>query len=106
VARDPNPLEDILRFHTEKFRNAPGAAGIARLARTAARIPAALLDDLATLDHRLDDVQLVGNDVSIHVIEVGFCDARYADAVELASARRARLRRYVREPSEARCRAG
>jgi hypothetical protein len=89
VADDPNPLEDILRFHAEKFRGAPYAARVARLARTAARIPASLLDDLAALILQLDDVQLVGNDVAFQLVEVGFCDARNADAVEFASALRA-----------------
>ena len=50
---------------------------------------------------QLDDVQLVGNDIAIHLIEVGFCDARYADAVEFASALKSRLRRYVRLPEVA-----
>src|SRR6516165_7026397 len=96
VADDTNPLEEIFRFHAEKFRAAPGAARVARLAKTAARIPEPLLYDLATLITQLDDVQLVGNDIAIHLIEVGFCDARYADAVEFASALKSRLRRYVR----------
>src|SRR6516165_9924591 len=77
MADDPNPLEEILRFHAEKFRGSPYAGRVARLARTAKRIPAPLLDDLATLITQLDDVQLVGNDLTIHLIEVGFCDARY-----------------------------
>ena len=101
MADDPNPLEEILRFHAEKFRGSPYAGRVARLARTAKRIPAPLLDDLATLITQLDDVQLVGNDLTIHLIEVGFCDARYADAVEFASALRARLRRYVFLPEVA-----
>jgi hypothetical protein len=101
VAGDPNPLENILRFHAEKFRDAPGAARVARLAKSARSIPGPLLDDLATLIAQLDDVQLVGNDMAIHLIEVGFCEARYADAVEFASALRSRLRRYVRLPEVA-----
>ena len=83
------------------FRDARGAARVARLAKTAARIPEPLLYDLATLITQLDDVQLVGNDMAIHLIEVGFCEARYADAVEFASALRSRLRRYVRSPQMA-----
>jgi len=50
---------------------------------------------------QLDDVQLVGNDIAIHLIEVGFCDARYADAIDFASALRSRLRRYVHLPEVA-----
>jgi hypothetical protein len=101
VADDPNPLEDILRFHAEKFRDAPGAARVARLARTAARIPEPLLDDLATLITQLDDVQLVGGDIALHLIEVGFCNARYTDAIDFASVLRSRLQRYVRLPEMA-----
>jgi hypothetical protein len=98
VADDPNPLEDIFRFHAGKFRNAPGAARVARLAKTAKPIPAQLLDDLSALVIQLDDTELVGGDIAIHLIEVGFCGARYANAVEFASALRTRLRRYVRSP--------
>jgi hypothetical protein len=97
VADDPNPLEDILRFHAEKFRDAPGAARIARLARTAKCIPESLLADLMALVAQLDDVQLVGGDIALHLIEVGFCDVRYSDAVDFASALRTRLQRYVHD---------
>jgi hypothetical protein len=84
----------------EKLRHAPYASRVARLAKTAKRIPAPLLDDLETLIAQLD-VQLVGNDMAIHLIEVAHCDARYADATELASALRSRLRRYARLPEVA-----
>jgi hypothetical protein len=43
-------------------------------------------------------VQLVGDDIAISLIEVGFCDLRFADAVEFAAALRTRLQRYIREP--------
>jgi hypothetical protein len=98
VADDTNPLEDIFRFHAEKFRNAPGAARVARLARTAKRIPASLLDDLAELVVQLDDTELVGGDIAIHLVEIGYCNARHHDAIDFASALRSRLRRYVRSP--------
>jgi hypothetical protein len=101
VTDDPNPLENILRDHAARFRGAPYASRVARLAKTAKRIPAPLLDDLATLITQLDDVELVGNDVALHVVEVAYCDARYADAVEFVSALRSRLRRYVRSPQVA-----
>jgi hypothetical protein len=83
------------------FRDAPGAARVARLARTAARIPAPLLDDLATLVIQLDDTELVGGDIAIHLVEVGYCNARYHDAIDFASALRLRLRRYIRSPQVA-----
>jgi hypothetical protein len=40
----------------------------------------------ARASERLDDVQLVGDDIAIHLIEVGYCDARYANATAFASA--------------------
>jgi hypothetical protein len=95
---DPNPLEDLLRFHAEKFRNAPGALHLARLARTAKRIPGPLLDDLASLILRLDDVPLVGNDIFVHLLEISHCDGRCADATEFATALKMRLQRYVDDP--------
>jgi hypothetical protein len=67
----------------------------------AARIPAPLLDDLAGLVVQLDDAELVGGDIAIHLVEVGYCDARYADANDFASALRVRLQRYVRSPEVA-----
>jgi hypothetical protein len=101
VADDPNPLEDIFRLHAERFRDAPGAARVARLARTARRIPASLLDDLAALVIQLDDTELVGGDIAIHLVEIGYCNARYHDAIDFASALRTRLQRYVRNPEVA-----
>ena len=55
-----------------------------------------MLDDLAALVIQLDDTELVGGDIAIHLVEVAYCDVRYADAIDFASALRARLRRYVR----------
>jgi hypothetical protein len=77
VADDRNPLEDILRFHAEKFRDAAG-----RCPRRAARQdgeahPWPLLADLEALIAQLDDVQLVGNDIALHLVDVSYCDARY-----------------------------
>ena len=43
-------------------------------------------------------MQLVGADIAVHLIDVGYCDARYADVVEFATALKMRLRRYVDEP--------
>jgi hypothetical protein len=83
------------------LRDAPGAARVARLAKTAKRIPARLLDDLAALVIQLDDTELVGGDIAIHLVEVGYCDARYAGAVHFASALKTRLQRYIRDPEVA-----
>jgi len=60
-----------------------------------------LLDDLAALVIQLDDTELVGGDIAIHLVEIGYCNARYRDAIDFASALRARLRRYVRLPEVA-----
>ena len=80
----------------------PALPGMSGLARTAKRIPGPVLDDLTALVLQLNDAQLVGDDIALHLIDVGFCDARYADAVEFVSALRMRLQRYVREPRVAR----
>jgi hypothetical protein len=99
---EPNQFEMIFAHYAEQLRDAPGAARLARLARTAKRIPGPVLDDLTALVLQLNDAQLVGDDIALHLIDVGFCDARYADAVEFVSALRMRLQRYVREPRVAR----
>jgi hypothetical protein len=65
------------------------------------RVPEPLLADLTALVVQLDDVQLVGDDIGLHLIEVGFCDARYADAVHFVSALGKRLQRYVDNPRSA-----
>jgi hypothetical protein len=49
VSDEPNPFETIFNHYAERLRDAPGAAGLARLARTAKFIPDALLAHLATL---------------------------------------------------------
>jgi len=91
----------MLASMTPFFRDAPGAARVARLARTAACIPEPLLDDLEALVIQLNDTELVGGDIAIHLVEIGYCNARYHDAVAFASALRSRLRRYVRSPGVA-----
>ena len=45
---------------------------------------------------QLLDTELVGGDIAIHLIEIGYCNARYHDAIDFASALRLRLRRYIR----------
>jgi hypothetical protein len=58
------------------------------------------MDDLTALIAQLN-VQLVGDDIddiALHLIEVGFCNARYSSAVDFVSALRTRLHRYVFEP--------
>ena len=39
--------------------------------------------------------------IGLHLVEVGFCDARYADAVHFVSALGKRLQRYVDNPRSA-----
>jgi len=93
-----NPLEEIFRRFAERHCNAPGAARLARLAKTAKRIPEPVIAELAALVMQLDDVPLVGDDFALHLIEVGFCDVRYSDATAFASALTARLHRYAADP--------
>jgi hypothetical protein len=47
---------------------------------------------------QVDDVQLVGADIAVHLIDVGYCDARYAGAVHFVTALKKRPQRYVDEP--------
>ncbi|WP_024506587.1 hypothetical protein [Bradyrhizobium sp. ARR65] len=54
-----------------RLRDAPGAARLAHLARTAKRIPEPVLADLAALIAQLDHVQLVGFDVVGRQTNVG-----------------------------------
>jgi hypothetical protein len=95
---EPNPFQSIFVHFAEQLRDAPGAARLARLARTAKRVPGPVLDDLTALVLQLNDPQLAGDDIALHLIDVAFCDARYVDAVEFVCELRARLKRYVREP--------
>jgi hypothetical protein len=95
-----NPLETIIAEYAAKFDDAPGASRLAKLARTAKRIPAPLLDDLAALIARLD-VPLVGDDISIHLIDVAYCDVRYSDATAFATEFKRRLQDYIGDPSVA-----
>jgi hypothetical protein len=101
VADEPNPFEKMFTHFAERLRDAPGAARLARLAKTARRIPEPLLADLTALVVQLDDVQLVGDDIGLHLIDVGYCDARCANAVDFVSALKARLERYVDNPRTA-----
>ena len=35
---------------------------------------------------QLDDTELVGGDIAIHLVEIGYCNARYHDAIDFVSA--------------------
>jgi hypothetical protein len=98
VPDDPNPFEQIFTHFADRLGDAPGAARLARLAQTAKRIPEPLLEHLAELIVRLDDVQLIGNGIFLNLIEVSHCDARYTDATAFASALAERLQRYLDKP--------
>jgi hypothetical protein len=95
-------LELILACFAERLNDAPGASRLARLAKTAGRIPEPLLADLETLIIQLGDVPLVGDDIAAHLLEVSHCDARWADATEFATALKIRLQRYASDPLAAR----
>jgi hypothetical protein len=101
VADGPNPIEKIISHFAEQLRDAPGAARLRRLAKSARRIAGPVLDDLAALITQLNDAQLVGDDIAVHLIEVGYCDAKYSDATEFTCAVRSRLKRYFRDPRAA-----
>ena len=47
------------------------------------------------------DVELVGADIALHLIDVGYCDARYAGAVGFASRLKKRLQSYIDDPDAA-----
>lgn len=86
VVRDKNPIEAICGHYAAMLTDAPGAARLARLARTAKRLPDALLARLTELVEQIDDAQFIGNDIAVHLFEVSHCDAKYADATHLANA--------------------
>ena len=98
VADEPNEFAQIIGHFADSLGDAPGAARLARLTRTARLIPEPLLEHLAELVVKLDDVPLVGDDIFIHLIEVSHCDARYANATAFASALGKRLQRYIDNP--------
>lgn len=101
VVTEANPIEKIFTHFAERLRDAPGAARLARLVRTATHVPEPLLDDPDKLIVQLDDVQLVGDDIALSLIDVGFCGVKYADATAFASALEKRLRRYLDDPRAA-----
>lgn len=47
---------------------------------------------------RLDDVQLVGDDVAAHIFEISHCDARCINATAFAIALGKRLQHYLDNP--------
>jgi hypothetical protein len=101
-----NILDRILKLFAEQLSDAPGALRLARLARTAKKIPEPLLADIEELVLQVDDPQFVGDDVAVHILDIGFCDARCANATEFATALKTRLQRYASDPrvaSNARC---
>lgn len=101
MSDDLNAFQQIFDHYAEVFHDAPGARKLERLAKTAGRIPEPLLDDLAASVVKLDDVQLVGSDIHLALIDVGYCEARYHDATMFASGLRRRLESYVDKPDEA-----
>jgi hypothetical protein len=98
VRDDQNQLEQIFTRYSDWLSGAPGAARLASLAKSSRFIDHGLLAHLAELIERLDDVQLTGDDIAIHLIEVGYCGARCASATAFASALAARLQRYIDNP--------
>lgn len=96
-----NQFEEIFALYARRMHDAPGAARLARLSQTAARVPAALLNTVAELLLRLDDPELAGNDIATHLVEIGYCDQRCAGATEFLTALAKRLRSYIDNPAAA-----
>ena len=66
------------------------------------RIPGTLLDDVTALIAQLDDIELVGSDIALHLIDTAYCDARYTCATGFVSAlEKRRLQNYVDDPRAA-----
>ena len=93
VRDDPNPFEQIFNHYADRLSDASGAAPACSFGRSAKRIREALLEDVAVLILRLDDVQLVGGDVAVHLFEIAYCHLHHAGAVRFVSALRERLQR-------------
>jgi hypothetical protein len=96
-----NPFEKIVSHYAERLAEAPGAARLARLARSARRAPEPLLDDVTALILQVDDVELVGADISLHLFDLAYSDAKCVGAVHFLAALRMRLQRYVDDPRAA-----
>jgi hypothetical protein len=97
-----NAFQQICDHYAEVLHDAPGARKLERLAKTAGRIPDPLLDEVASLILELNDTALVGNDISFHLLDAAFCEARYADATQFVSQLKRRLERYIDDPVEER----
>jgi hypothetical protein len=112
VDKFSGPLKDMNKSLRELSRVAKGshetgataarehAKAMRELAETIKRIPEPLMADLAALVEQLD-VALVGDDVALALIDVGYCDDKYADATSFVSALRKRLQSYIDEPGAA-----
>ena len=100
MSDDCDPLEKILTRFAAQLADAPGAARLKRLAKTAKNIPERLLIELTGLVTQLD-VGLVGDDVWFHLVEIAYCDVRVGSATEFVSALAKRLRTYIADPAEA-----
>lgn len=89
---DKNPFEVIFSHYAARLNDVPGAS---RLARSAKHIPDALLARLTDLVMEIDDAEFVGNDISVHLFDVGYSDTKYAGAIHFVSALERRLRHYL-----------
>jgi hypothetical protein len=92
---DKNPFEVIFELYAARLNDAPGASRLARLSRSAKRIPAPLLARLTELVVEIDDPQFVGDDIAVHLFDVSHCDAKCANATAFVSALGERLQRYL-----------
>jgi hypothetical protein len=92
---DKNPFEVIFGMFAGRLNDAPGASRLARVAKSAKHIPDALLVRVIDLVAEIDDAEFVGNDIAVHLFDVGFCDAKYAGAIHFVSALERRLQHFL-----------
>lgn len=98
VPDQSNPIEKILTHFAERLRDAPGARRLVHRSKTARRIPEPLLADLTALIVQLDDVQLIGSDIALELIDIACCETRHADAAAFARTLKQHLRRDIDRP--------
>lgn len=101
VCDEPHPFEKIFNRYADRLADAPGAGRLARLARTAKRIPEQLLERLTALVLQINDPQFVGDDITVHLFDVSHCDAKCVNATAFVTALGERLQRYIDNPHEA-----
>lgn len=83
---EPSPFHKILAHYAQRLGDAPGAARLARLAKSAECTPEPQLHNLAALIIQLDGVHLAGDDIARHLIDIAYADAMPPAAASTARA--------------------